>query len=280
MTLAAKELFVTPGAVSKQVKVLEAWLGAPLFEGTKNNPVLTTVGKALLPKLTNAFTLLRHAANAAAQHNNNSLHVACYNTFAAKWLLPRMHALHTTHPHMDVHLSTAKDIDTARPPECDVVILAQPAHASLQAGMLRSVLFTEYLGPVLSPELQQKKPVRRSRDLPKACLLNTQTRPLAWTTWAQSSGNPAPAPNSKLHYPHYYAALEAALRGLGVCVAPWHLVCDDIQAHRLVAPLGFSPSPLQYVALVRAEARPVVKAFSDWLSLQAQLSTAPPASPV
>jgi LysR family glycine cleavage system transcriptional activator len=49
-------------------------------------------------------------------------------------------------------------------------------------------------------------------------------------------------------FEHYYFTLEAAVAGLGVAIAPWHLVMDDIRAGRLVAPLGFDESAYQYVA--------------------------------
>ena len=58
MKLAAEELCVTHGAVSKQIQHLEEWLGVILFEGPKNAPKLTEAGNALLPALTAAFDQL------------------------------------------------------------------------------------------------------------------------------------------------------------------------------------------------------------------------------
>jgi LysR family glycine cleavage system transcriptional activator len=58
--------------------------------------------------------------------------------------------------------------------------------------------------------------------------------------------------------------------GLGVAIAPWHLVMDDIRAGRLVAPLGFDESAYQYVAKRRADADARLDVFCGWLEQQAR----------
>lgn len=77
-------------------------------------------------------------------------------------------------------------------------------------------------------------------------------------------------------YEHYYFTLEAAVRGLGIAVAPWHLVMDDVQAGRLLAPLGFAASGYDYLALRRTGvAHPRLDVFCAWLVAQAR-AMAPP----
>jgi LysR family transcriptional regulator, glycine cleavage system transcriptional activator len=283
MTAAAQVLHVTPGAVSRQVKNLETWLGVPLFEGTKNNPVLTATGQALLPRLSLAFDQLHSAAQDAiplSASRANSLTVSCYNTLAAKWLLPRMQSLAAIHPDMDVQLSASSDVNVQRLQTYDVVILAESVDAVdvvLGSGAKRHVLFAEQLGPVISTELHQRKPtqpIRKAQDMYKLPLLHTQSRPEAWATWAAASGVAAPKAGKRNQFQHYYFTLEAALRGLGACAAPQHLVMDDIAAGRLVAPLGFVPSGLHYVALTKPQPGAVVQDFCRWLVAQsAQVQT-------
>lgn len=270
MTLAAKALHVSPGAVSKQVKLLQDWLGAPLFEGPKNAPQLSALGAALAPKLSAAFDHIHAAVQSAKDNNAQSIKVACYNTFAAKWLLPRMANLAAAHPHMQVQLIASSELDTQRLQGHDIAIVAEPADAQAPDGVLRQVLFMEQLGPVLSPQLMATV----SHIQVQACLalprLHSQTRPNAWATWAQAASvqptlKSSPIPTNQQNYQHYYFALEAALRGQGVCVAPQHLVADDIASSRLAAPLGFAPSGLAYVALLQADAKPTALAFVEWL---------------
>jgi LysR family transcriptional regulator, glycine cleavage system transcriptional activator len=266
MTQAAQELSVTPGAISRQVKNLEAWLGQPLFEGTKNSPVLSAVGIALLPRLRLAFDQLHTAVHDARGDNANVVRVSCYNTLAAKWLLPRLHALPEAHPTMDVQLSASAEVDRLRLHTFDVAILAEPADAPIEAGLARTALFDEQMGPVVSPSLKKQGALKRPIDVLKLPLLHTQTRADAWDIWAAHYALRAPKARKTTRYQHYYFTIEAALRGQGVCIAPLHLVNDDIKAGRLVAPLGFVPTHWTYVALHAANARPVVKQFCDWLA--------------
>lgn len=73
--------------------------------------------------------------------------------------------------------------------------------------------------------------------------------------------------------------LEAATAGLGACVAPWTLVADDVAAGRLVAPFGFRPSGLAYVALRRRRRNRKAELFCAWLADAARASPRPPTLP-
>ena len=54
---AAEAVYLTPAAVSQQMKALEAELGMPLFDRTKRPPMLNPAGYALIPK---ALTLIKN----------------------------------------------------------------------------------------------------------------------------------------------------------------------------------------------------------------------------
>jgi LysR family transcriptional regulator, glycine cleavage system transcriptional activator len=272
MTIAAAELNITPGAVSKQIKKLEEWLGLALFEGTKNNPKLTATGEILQSKLSTAFDQVEAAVTVAKRQTSLSVSVACYNTLAAKWLLPRLPAFSVLQPDIDIHLSATTDIDKARLSHSDVIILAEPNRTKDDNDVLRRHLFDEYLGPVLSPKLLGEKSIASINSLNKFPILKTKSRSDAWDIWASS--NPAEGhTNNRIHakheYPHYYLTIEAALRGLGVCIAPWHLVFEDIESERLTAPLGFTKTKLHYVALCEFDAKQTVHLFCDWLAKEA-----------
>ena len=89
---------------------------------------------------------------------------------------------------------------------------------------------------------------------------------------------PPPTPaQAGPEFEHYYFTLEAAVRGLGVAVAPWHLVMDDVQAGRLVAPLGFVASGYDYVVRRRTSGPlPRLDVFCAWLQAQALANPVPP----
>ncbi|XVN17625.1 LysR substrate-binding domain-containing protein [Pseudomonas corrugata] len=131
------------------------------------------------------------------------------------------------------------------------------------------LLFPERLGIVLSPALSARIQLTELSSIFLHPLLHTKTRPNAWTSWGDAIGYQASAP-AGLEYEHYYFTLEAAIAGLGICVAPWHLVADDIRLGRLLAPFGFHQSSYRYVAKRSPERSKKLELFCEWLMAQAQ----------
>lgn len=267
MTAAAEELSVTPGAISRQVRQLEQALGVPLFEGAKNKPQLTAAGASLRPALSAALDQMEAAVREVRSGEAGTLDVSCFSTFTVKWLIPRLYGFNALHPETEIRLSAAEqaaDLDRGR---YDLAITV--AERGAQASPTLLPLFVERLGPVMAPALAARADVRKPQDLAGLPLLHTRTRPDAWRTWCESRGAAFPAQGGPA-FEHYYFTLEAAVGGLGVCIAPWHLVMDDLRAGRLVAPLGFEESAYQYVALRRAGAHARLDSFCDWLQAQAR----------
>ena len=92
--------------------------------------------------------------------------------------------------------------------------------------------------------------------------------------WCESVGIPA-LEATGAEFEHYYFSLEAALGGLGVCVAPWHLVADEVRAGRLLAPWGFQRSGYHYVLRSRPRHQHA-ESFCQWLMQQAEQMALPP----
>lgn len=92
--------------------------------------------------------------------------------------------------------------------------------------------------------------------------------------WHQALGERLSA-QAGPEFEHYYFTLEAAISGLGICLAPWHLVLDDVRAGRLLAPLGFQDSGSWYVAKRRTPSNSRLNRFCDWLQQQAHETPAP-----
>ncbi|WP_298209589.1 LysR substrate-binding domain-containing protein [Acidovorax sp.] len=282
MTAAADELSVTPGAISRQVRQLEQHLGVPLFDGSKARPTLTPAAHVLQPVLTTAFAHIADAVREISDHSQGPLDVACFSTFTVKWLIPRLFDFQTRHPGIEVRLRTTDAGPDAPPLQGDLAITAEEATEAQGAHQEQRRLFPEHLGPVLSPELAQQMALHQPADLADPALqplrLHTRTRRNAWAMWGAAAGATVPPPpQAAPEFEHYYFTLEAAVRGLGIAIAPWHLVMDDIQAGRLVAPLGFVASGYDYV-LHRRAGGPLhrLDVFCAWLQAQAAATPAPP----
>lgn len=273
MSAAADELAVTHGAISRQIRQLEDTLGVPLFGGSKARPVLTEAGQALLPGLTDAFDRMETAVRACVDSDGTTLDVSCLSTFLMRWLIPRLHRFNTANPDIDVRLRAT---DQSTPNDrFDILITVDETPEATPTDRTQP-LFAEWLGLVAAPSLLTAAPTGTVPDLSSLPRLHTKTRSNAWTMWAALTNQPPPAPDrSGIEFEHYYYTLEAALAGLGVCVAPWHLVADEVRGGRLLAPCGFHRSGYAYVAAWRRRSRKT-DSFCAWLAQEAE-SIAPPA---
>lgn len=264
MTAAAEELCVTHGAVSRQVQHLEDVLGIPLFTGPRTRPYLTQAGRALLPQLTSALDQIENAVQAAMDVENDVLDVSCLSTLLMRWLIPRLHRFHSLHPGIDVRLRALDQGDEARNGRFDVAIVIDETSTSASTAGTAEILFPEWLGPVATPELASLHAAAPG-DLPPNRLLQTKTRPNGWTMWSMAVGVDL-APPSGAVFEHYYYTLEAATAGLGYCIAPWHLVMNDIQSGRLSAPFGFVESGFSYGVRRRLPPNAKIDQFCAWLA--------------
>jgi DNA-binding transcriptional LysR family regulator len=282
MTAAADELSVTPGAISRQVRQLEQHLGVALFDGSKARPTLTPAAHVLQPVLSNAFAHIADAVREVSDPSRGALDVACFSTFTVKWLIPRLFDFQAQHPGIEVRLRTTDTSTEAGRMHSDLVITAEEATGARDASKEHR-LFPEHLGPVLSPALALRVALHQPADLADPALaplrLHTRTRRNAWAMWGAAAGTALPTPSQAgPEFEHYYFTLEAAARGLGIAVAPWHLVMDDVLAGRLVAPLGFVASGYDYVVRRRSSGPlPRLDVFCAWLQAQAAATPAPPA---
>jgi LysR family transcriptional regulator, glycine cleavage system transcriptional activator len=264
MSAGALELSVTPGAISRQVQQLERSLNVKLFEGSKNKPTLTPTGQTLLLALSPALDQIEAAVKAVSDANCGKLDVACFSTFMVKWLIPRLFDFKARHPEIEIRLQTTQDADEPDQEKVDLVIAVQQITSNMH-NMLP--LFPEQLGPVLAPSLASCIDLKTPLDLEGKPLLKSKGRLNAWSMWSAAMGCPTPQGPGPT-FDHYYFAQEAAVGGLGIAVAPWHLVIDDVRAGRLLAPFDFCTSGLHYVAKRRPERNLRLDQFCEWLEAQ------------
>lgn len=262
---AAQELHVTHGAVSRQMKSLEAHLGVQLFRRSTRRLELTEAGSALLPAVRTALDIVEGSAqrvNGAAQRG--PLVVACLPTFMMRWLIPRLYDFNARHPAIDVRLSASSGpVDLSRE-EIDIAI--RIGNPPWPAGIEARPFMDEEIGPVCSPDFASRQGLRKPADLSRLPLLHTETRIDAWADWLRRRRVPGIDATRGRRFEHFYFLLEAAVGGLGVAMAPRPLVEADLKLGRLVAPLGFMPSGrrycLTYPATLAKAAK--VRTFCTW----------------
>lgn len=264
MTLAAEELCVTHGAVSRQIKALEETLGLALLRRTPQASEPTAEGLRLAEGLGTAFGLIDASLE---QLQPGPLTLSCSASVLMHWLLPRMARFQAQHPQAVLQFNMNHDqIDFIRDKVSVAIrsnVIAAPRDALVRE------LAIEHVGPVCSPDYLAATRLACPADLAQVRRLSTRTRPEAWSDWQRAAGLPgdAPALDSQESYEHFYLLIQAAACGLGVAVVPQMLVQDELRAGRLVAPLGFVPGPrrLQLWVAPHLGRRADILALERWL---------------
>ena len=265
-TRAAEELNVTHGAVSRQIRVLEDWLGVRLFLRTSRNAVPTRAGADLLAEAGPALDRLANASQRACggAQARGSLCVSALPTFAMRWLIPRLPEFQREHPALELRIVTASTTAEQFQMEADIVI----SGPSRQPGWAGKRFLGEARLPLLSPGLMRKCPLRIPADLACHTLLHAATLREAWPRWLTAAHVPDLKPTRDQVYEHFYFAIQAAIEGLGVVMGPVALVTDELRTGRLLAPLNEPALRTRgyfVYAVTRTSEIPAIAAFRNWL---------------
>ncbi|MGE0098945.1 MAG: LysR substrate-binding domain-containing protein [Hydrogenophaga sp.] len=294
---AAEELSLTQSAVSRQIQALEDEVGTALFLRHTRAVELTSAGSQLLRASSMALERIDTAVRQIRQSaGRKSVAITTWASFASMWLIPRLEAFQRDHPDIDIRIDAtdnAVDLATA---DVDLA-LRYAVPQTVPSTALR--LFGEQLTPVASPWLLKSQPIHNIEDLSKCALIEAgdahRTRHLEWLTWQRwldtfgavpaakpgkrASRNhlqPKLTPQRWMYFNYANQIVQAALTGQGVALARLPLVAESLASGDLVEPLPHTrlDSPLVYWLMVapRSVQRPEVKAFCDWLLLQAALT--------
>lgn len=293
---AAIELNVTPAAVSHQIRTLEEYLGIQLFQRYNRALELTDAARASLPKLREGFDCLAQAVERLRAHQSpGMLTVSAAPSFAARWLMPRLHRFLVAHPEIDVRVSArmrrvsvdGKGDMAERATlegwldDSDVAILYGRGH---YPGLRINKLLDLTITPICSPRLLEgEHALKTPADLKHHMLLHDDTGDLYdgepfWEVWLKAANVSGIDTRHGPHFSHAVLAFEAALDGVGVLASMPVLASEDIAAGRLVTPFALRvplTSAYYLVCEESAATRPAVAAFNDWLIEEATRDAKP-----
>ncbi len=269
---AAHELHVTPGAVSQQVKKLEADMGVPLFQRHHRGIEPTETGHILKAELCDAFLRIAEAVEAARPlTESSSLVVSCRPPFAAKWLVPRLGNFADAYPDLDIRIAANFTLLDYGPNEIDVGVRLSTDESP---GLYREWLLEETVLPLASPAFIEKQAISEPKDLLRVPLLAEESMAFVdgsptWETWFEAVGLPSSRATPSLQFgSHAEQAIEAAVAGAGVVLGRRVLVSSDLARGRLVSPFGPELAAgvrYQFDCLERKLRLRKVKTFRTWL---------------
>jgi LysR family glycine cleavage system transcriptional activator len=261
---AAKALFVTPGAVSRQIRALESHLEMQLFTRLPREAVLTKAGEHFLSQVGPALIVIEQACQQVCETTDRSvLRIESTPTFALYWLIPRLQQFLNDYPDMQVELSTAQgSIEHGKP--AHLFIRRSTEHF---AGLVANEFILERSLLVCNPDYLRHNDLSSADAVARSHLIMTRSRPDLWPKWLiqQNIGDSTPA--DRIEFDNTIFAIQAAMQGLGIAFIPMLFLDDALRSGALVPVTGFEPiNTGAYYWLCQHPGRPTfVHAFIRWL---------------
>jgi len=265
-TRAAEELCVTQGAVSHQVKALEAELAIKLFNRERQRLIITEAGRDYLAVVRDALDRIAVGTERLLQRQNAGvLTVSTSPDFAAKWLVHRLGHFAEAHAGIDLRVSaTMHHVDFARE-DVDMAVRHGDGNWS---GLDAVQLSSEQLFAICSPKLLTGRRLAKPADVLKFPLIHLDSR-ADWTKWLRVVGI---GDDNVRHGPVLNRAsmvIDAAINGQGIALA---LAAFDLINGRLVRPFAeaLRLSKTYWIVCPKATSNvPKIATFRDWLLAEA-----------
>ena len=269
---AAKELFVTPGAVSQQVKALEESLGVILVRRLTRAIELTEAGHTLLATLRECFQQMADTVEQLVERDSSGpLPVSVLPSFAAKWLVPRLGRFQELHPEIELRISAIDRLVDFNREDVDLGIRHGLGD---YPGLQVDYLLPGKLYALCSPRLlrSKKQPLKVPTDLRYHTLLHAEPGNL-WGVWLEAHGVQGVDARRGPVFSDDALMLQAAIEGQGVAISTSTLADADIAAKRLVRPfdLPLSDQFAYFIVYpIGTGHRPKIAAFLNWIMAEAK----------
>lgn len=235
-SLAAKELHLTPPAITHQIHKLEQYLGTSLFIREGRTLTLTDAGKAFYPYVYNALdTVAEGIAKLDTLTNRPSpLQLQVYVTPAIRWFAPRLRRFQQHSPGVSIQINSCAISWDFDPEVSDVgfIYAAEPPKGEFQW----HPLFPCSISPVCAPSLMDGLRLDDAETLLTLPLLSVYTEVQYWTHWFQSQGIQFDAPATSITVDTQAIALEMACNGDGIALINGPFVERELNNGTLIRP--------------------------------------------
>ncbi len=262
---AARELSVTPGAVSHRIKGLEDYLGVRLFDRFPQGVRLNRLGRTYLEDVQRIFAELRDVTG-KRRGGGAFLKLVAVEVVAEKWLMPRLAEFRAAHPDIAIEFETDhRELDPVRH-DFDVWV----AFTNKVGGRLHAeTLFEETLLPVCSPVLvEERGQPGKAGDLLGWPLLYDLHWTSYWAHWFAHHGAQPPDLSRASGFRLYSMMVQAAADGMGVALGHSSMIARELEEGRLVTLFDTPvPAPDRYLLVTTRASRrkPEVRAFRKWI---------------
>lgn len=233
--MAANELCVTPGAISKQITQLEQYFGLSLFTRKNREISINETGEQLHDVIAQAlFDIAGISKKIKFSNKKSTLKIRSYTTFSIRWLIPHLPRFLGSNLDISVELTTSQDpVDFDR----DEIDCAIRLGDGKWPNSTSTKLIDNVIVPVCSPKYLERKKIKAPKDLLSCNLLHIKRRLKDWNYWFSECGLSGESVPEGMMCENSEIAYTAAKEGLGIAIAQYFLVREDIESGKLVQPL-------------------------------------------
>ena len=211
---ASEELFITPSAVSHQIKFLENYLGIKLFHRMHRSIQLTDAGRQYATEISQAFNLMRVATRDIERIDKSDiLTIHSTPSFATQWLMPRLARFSTLYEDIDVRLNASMAVANVTKGEADLVIRYGEVFA--ESGVAVESLGEETFCVLCSPKLLE---IEQNFDLKTQVLIHSEINLYRWRDWIGEFYHGNVNLDRGLRFDRTFMSIHAAVDGLGVAL--------------------------------------------------------------
>ncbi|WP_049976251.1 LysR substrate-binding domain-containing protein [Azospirillum sp. B506] len=285
-TLAANELHLTQGAISRQVRDLELALDCQLFRRMTRRIELTPEGEDFARTVRDCLgELERSAQRIGRSRTTRTLTISILPTIASLWLMPRLHLFTQANPGVEVRIISSIEPSNLLAHEADIAIRVgripgrryergQPRidldMVTSWDGVQADELFPDILRPACAPALAGEAMLEDGRPVVRLPLIHTSSRRHAWPDWLRATGGRADGREAggELEFGHFFMSLDAARQGRGIAIVPDILLAQYDRRAELAMPLPSEVRSAGEYYLLIHESRlddPRTQAFRDWI---------------
>ena len=278
-TRAAEELFVTPSAISQQIKQLEGYVGASLFTRNTRSLELTAQAKQALPYLVKGFDeLYQGVKQLQNQQHDNVLTISVGASFGARWLLSRLSSFKQLHPEIEIRIDATDTLaDFAR----DGVDLAIRHGSGSYPGLEVELLMRDVAFPVCSPVLlASSNALSTPEKLKNHPLLHVDWRfsrayAPTWEKWFKYNNLDMTVIQHGSRFNMDDMSTNAAIAGMGVALITRAFIINDLATGRLVKPFSDKydmPTNFHHYLVYQHSEQPIdkIQSFIKWAKQQAK----------
>ncbi len=265
---AADELNVTPGAVSRQVTIIEEYYGRKLFERKKGRMVPTEVGRQYAGSLTEALKLIEMASiKVERREEKRRLTIRGLGTFTSEWLLPNLPEFEALCPSLEIQVKGQRKPVNFDMDDADVgLIIGRGKWRGLES----EYLYTPRITAIANPELLKNKQITCFDDLNSTRILHPMDLRPNWQEWLQSVRPDFKLDSTRNCWFETSSQMFNAVRaGVGIGLGQLLLVGSELLRGTLVAPINSMAQVSHSMFLVwprKVESKvPEVRELRDWM---------------